>query len=105
MPYIEPETKSDRREQMDKIVDLMLEQDVKVDGDLNYILFSFFCKHMMKIGPSYNKMKNFRGELMEIHDHIESRFLVYYERNKMEENGDVPGAEELVEFIKNMNDK
>ncbi len=100
MPYIEPKEKSTRRRDMDKIVDLMMKEEVLVDGDLNYILFSFFCKHMLKVGPSYNKIKNFRGELTEIRDHIHERFLRQYEQRKCFENGDVPGAEELSRRIR-----
>lgn len=95
MPYV----KGEGRPELDKIVDLMLEQDLKIDGDLNYVLFSYFCRYMLKNGPSYNKMKNFRGELKEIHDHIESRILVLYEKKMELINGDVPGAQELLKII------
>ncbi len=95
MPYV----KQIERSELNKIVDLMLEQDLLVNGDLNYILFSYFCRYMVKIGPSYNKMKNFRGELKEIHDHIESRILILYEKKMELINGDVPGAQELLKII------
>lgn len=95
MPYVKPVGRPD----LDVIVDMMLKQGMKVDGDLNYVLFSFFCRYMVEIGPSYNKMKNFRGELKEIHDHIESRILVLYEKKMEQINGDVPGAQELLKMI------
>lgn len=79
MPYIE----SNRRKAMDvivekmgeldilgdkitdkskcnKIVQLMLNLDVKVDGDLNYILFAL-CKRHVK--PSYNNYKKYITKL------------------------------------------
>jgi len=80
---------------MDEVVDLLLKQGVVVDGDLNYILFSFFCRLMLKREPSYNKIKNFRAELDEVRGEIKERFLKLYEHRKRFENGDVPGAEEL----------
>ena len=95
MPYV----KEEGRPELNKIVDLMLEQDLLVNGDLNYVLFSYFCRYMVQQGPSYNKMKNFRGELKEIHDHIESRILVLYEKKMEQINGDVPGAQELLQII------
>ena len=83
MPYIKPE----RREEMDKIVESMVKADVKVDGDLNYILFKF-CKILIK-DPSYNKLKNFIGELRQCATEIERRILGPYEDQKIIENGDV----------------
>lgn len=82
MPYI----KQERRESMDKIVDLMSKQKVKVDGDLNYILFAF-CKRY--IYPSYGNYKNFCGELRQCATEIERRFLAEYEDEKIKLNGDV----------------
>jgi hypothetical protein len=82
MPYI----KKSKRYNMDKIVKLMIEQDVKGDGDLNYILFKF-CKE--KIKPGYQNYRNFIAELNECGEEIRRRFLTEYENKKIEENGDV----------------
>jgi len=87
MPYI----KQENRPTMNKVVDALKEANVQVNGDLNYIIFKF-CKDT--IGPvtdeqSYNRYKNFRGELMEIRDEIGRRFLAPYEDQKIIENGDV----------------
>lgn len=87
MPYI----KQKDRPTMNKVVDMMKEVGVKVNGDMNYILFKY-CKDT--IGPvtdeeSYNIYKNFRGELMEVRDEIGRRFLAPYEDQKIIENGDV----------------
>lgn len=87
MPYI----KQENRPTMNKVVEALKEAGVQVNGDLNYIIFKF-CKDT--IGPvtdeqSYNRYKNFRGELMEIRDEIGRRFLAPYEDIKIEENGDV----------------
>ena len=59
---------------------------LKVDGDLNYVLFAF-CKRHVK--PSYNNYKNFCGELRQCATEIERRLLGPYEDKKIEENGDV----------------
>ena len=82
MPYI----KQENRPAMDKVVDAMVEAGVKVNGDLNYILFKF-CKYHTT--PSYNNYKNFCGELNECVVEIRRRFTGPYESAKEEENGDV----------------
>jgi hypothetical protein len=82
MPYIKPENRKD----MDEIVELMAKKPVKVDGDLNYILYKF-CKYHVK--PSYNNFKNFCGELEECAAEIRRRILSEYENGKIKENGDV----------------
>jgi hypothetical protein len=80
MPYI----LKNRREQVDCIVNLMEEKQIKADGDLNYILFKF-CKNNIK--PSYNEYKNFIGELRQCATEIERKFLAPYEDLKENENG------------------
>lgn len=82
MPYI----KKDKRKFMDEIVQLMGDLNVKVDGDLNYILFKF-CKKYVK--PSYNNLKNYCGELRQCATEIERRLLAPYEDSKIKENSDV----------------
>lgn len=82
MPYIRP----NRRVQMDQVVKLMKNLNVKADGDLNYILFKL-CKEA--VTPGYNNYKNFIGELNECSNEIRRRFLSPYEDAKIEENGDV----------------
>jgi len=89
MPYIENKVTrlngKPRREEMDKIVDLMLKQGVKVNGDLNYILYKF----AKSIIPSYNNYKNIIGELNCCAKEIYRRLVVPYEDSKIKENGDV----------------
>ena len=82
MPYILPE----KRNNMNKVVEAMQEAGVKVDGDLNYILFKF-CKE--NIPASYNNYKNFCGELNETITEIRRRLLGPYEDKAKERNGDV----------------
>ena len=81
MPYIEDYL----RNELDSIVGEM-SYAVKVDGDLNYILFKF-CKE--NIRPSYNNYKNFIGELNECVAEIRRRLLAPYEDLKRQENGDI----------------
>ena len=82
MPYVKQEIRPD----LDHVVSTMVNMGVKVDGDLNYILFAF-CKRHIK--PSYNNYKNYCGELNECAAEIRRRFLVLHEKKKIEENGDV----------------
>lgn len=82
MPYILQEN----RPTMDKVVDAMVEAGVKVNGDLNYILFKFAKYHIPK---SYNSIKNFNGELNECIAEVRRRLLGPYETRKEVENGDV----------------
>jgi hypothetical protein len=83
MPYIENQ---ERRKELNRIVDFMLSLDVKLTGELNYILFKF-CK--VRIPASYNNYKNYLGELHECEEEIRRRFMVEHEKRKIEENGDV----------------
>ncbi len=82
MPYI----KMDRRKQLEPILKMLSEYEVKADGDLNYILFKY-CKYYVK--PSYNNYKNFCGELNQCVTEIERRILAPYEDEKIKENGEV----------------
>jgi len=82
MPYIKPEYRPD----CDKVVSMMKLIDIKVDGDLNYILYKY-CKE--NVDPSYNNYKNFCGELRQCATEIERRLVSEYEDKKITENGDV----------------
>jgi len=81
MPYVKPE----RRHKLDNIVSQMAEH-LKLDGDLNYVLFAYCRRH---VKPSYNNYKNFIGELNEAVAEIRRRMLAPYEDEKIKENGDV----------------
>ena len=82
MPYI----KQNRREDCDLVVKLLKEIHLRADGDLNYILYKF-CKEA--VDPSYNRYKNFIGELHECAHEIRRRLLSKYEDEKIDQNGDV----------------
>ena len=84
MPYIPNE--NDRRINLDEVVQLMIDLNVKVDGDLNYILYSF-CKRAIK--SSYNNLKNYCGELRQCATEIERRILAKHEDEAIERNGDI----------------
>ena len=64
----------------------MVKLGVKVNGDLNYILFKF-CKY--HVTPSYNNYKNYIGELTECGAEIRREILAPYEDQKKAENGEV----------------
>jgi len=82
MPYI---LKSDRA-RCDEVVKQMIASNIKVDGDLNYILFKF-CKYFYS--HSYNNLKNYCGELRQCATEIERKILAPYEEMKEKENGSV----------------
>jgi hypothetical protein len=82
MPYIQQEN----RKKMDEIVELMCKNGVRVDGDLNYILFAFCRRHVV---PSYANYRNFCGELACCREEIYRRLVTAYEDEKIRENGDV----------------
>lgn len=82
MPYIKQENRHD----CDVIVHEMKARSIKVNGDLNYILYAFCKRH---VSPSYNNYKNFCGELRQCATEIERRILAPYEDAKIMENGDV----------------
>ena len=82
MPYI----KQDRRKDLDTIVSDMWINDIKADGDLNYVLYAY-CKRCIK--HSYNNYKNYIGELRQCATEIERRLLAPYEDEKIIENGDI----------------
>jgi len=95
-----------------EIVDLMIDSGLKLNGDLNYILFKFAKYH---IKPSYNNYKmfisaleytvfntydssvyiinevilNLCGELNECVSEIRRKILGPYEEKAIERNGDV----------------
>jgi len=82
MPYI----KQERRADLNKVVIAMSEASLKVDGDLNYILFKYFLNN---ISLNYNSVKNYIGELNETIAEIRRRVLSKYEDEKILSNGDV----------------
>ena len=71
---------------MDRVIRAMIEAELQVDGDLNYILYKFAKYH---IKPSYKNYKNFLAELNEAAEEVRRRLLVPYEEKKMKENGDI----------------
>ena len=82
MPFVTP----DKKPNLDKVYDAMVEANIQADGDLNYILYKY-AKYQLKF--SYNNLKNFIAEMRECGAQIRSDFLVPYEKLKKEENGDV----------------
>jgi hypothetical protein len=80
MPYI----KKEDRPSKDRVVDVMIKENIVANGDLNYILFKY-CKYY--IPKSYNNLKNYCGELRQCATEIERRLLAEYENLKEKENG------------------
>jgi hypothetical protein len=82
MPYVTMK----RRNELNKIIELMEERDIKADGDLNYVLFAY-AKY--SIPASYNNYKNYIGELNETIAEIRRKILSPYEEIKEKENGPI----------------
>lgn len=82
MPYIEKH----KRPVLDALIEHMADVPIRVDGDLNYLLFAFCKRH---VEPSYAGYKNFCAELRQCVTEIERRLLGPYEDEKIAENGDV----------------
>ncbi|MBU1067321.1 hypothetical protein KKE60_06010 [Patescibacteria group bacterium] len=82
MPYI----KEDRRDRMDWVVKAMIDWDMKVNGELNYILYKYCLKYVPK---NYNSLKNYIGELSETITEIRRRILSPYEDEQKTMNGDI----------------
>ena len=82
MPYIP----KDKRPPMDEVVSLMMMNNVRPNGTLNYVLCSHFKRLKLE---SYNDIKNYLAELNEAAEEIRRRFLVEREKEKMRENGDI----------------
>ena len=80
MPYI---VKS-KRPKNDKVVKSMIDNDVKADGDLTYVLFKY-CKY--HVTPGYTNYKNFIGELEMCKLEIYRKLISNYENLKEKENG------------------
>jgi len=85
MPYIKD---LGRRQIISNIVDMIVSNQIKTDGELNCMLFMLF-RRMVERNMSYNKCKNFLSELEECSHEIRRRFLVSYETKKQLDNGDV----------------
>jgi len=82
MPYI----RQKRREELKPVIDTLIDHEVNIKGDLNYILFKY-CK--LSVEPSYNNYKEYIAELNECASEIRRRFLAPYEDKKIIENGDI----------------
>lgn len=82
MPYI----KQEDRVIKSRVIDVMCDVDVKANGDLNYILYTFCKRH---IPLNYNSIKNYCGELRQCATEIERRILASYEDEKKRTNGDI----------------
>jgi hypothetical protein len=82
IPYI----KQEDRPLMNLVVKAMADADVRANGDLNYILFTFCKRH---IDLNYNSLKNYIGELRQCATEIERRILGPYEDEKIKINKDI----------------
>ena len=82
MPFVIKE----KRPNLDKVYQAMIDAGIKADGDLNYVLYKFV---KYQITEGYGNYKNYMAELNECAEQIRNDFLVPYEKRKEFENGGV----------------
>ena len=80
-----------RRKELDKVVQVMEELEIKADGDLNYVLYKFARRNL---DVRYNTLKNYLGELNEAACQIRNDILVPYEAWLKQRYGDVIDEDE-----------
>ena len=79
MPYI----RQKRRGQLEDLLVNMMEHAIIADGDLNYLLFTYYKRYRPL---SYNAIKNYCGELRQCATEIERKILAPYEDTKEKDN-------------------
>jgi len=81
---VDPVVNRGRLEITNDKIDFMKDADIKVNGDLNYILYGFAIRNVKN-----NKFANFAMQLRLTVKKIEKEILAEYEDQKIIENGDV----------------
>ena len=76
--------KPQRMNEINNVISLMVEKDIKVDGDLNYVVFKYCTFHSDHVG--YDKMVSMLNATIK---QIRRGLLASYEESKIKENGDV----------------
>jgi len=71
-----------RRKELNRVVELMREKEIKVDGDLNYVIF----KYAKYLSNDAVKMVNLLSQIV---SSIRVNILAPYEDSKIKENGDL----------------
>ena len=82
MPYI----RQNRRGQLEDLLVSMMEHSIVADGDLNYLLYTYFYRYRPM---SYDRIKNYCGELRQCATEIERTLLGPYEDEKIKEYGGI----------------
>jgi len=83
MPYLKDKS---RREELDKIVNLMEDLCIQDDGEINYILYTYAVRN---VDRRYNPLKDFLSELREAECEIRRRLLIPAEEYAIVKNGDI----------------
>ena len=81
---IDPFVQKGRLELCGRIIDFMKEADIKVNGDLNYILYGFAIRNL-----NFEQYQSFCGQLRLAAKKVTIDILAPYEDQKIVENGDV----------------
>jgi hypothetical protein len=68
---------------LEAVINLMIEQDIKANGDLNYILFAYGKRYVSACRSNLIK------EILVARDKVGELLLAPYEDEKIKENGDV----------------
>ena len=80
---------SERMDLCERKINFMIKSDIKVNGDLNYILYGYCNHHITTFYHNKAQFSMFSKELREAACLIEVEILAPYEDKKIEENGDV----------------
>jgi hypothetical protein len=79
MPYIKPEDR-DR---------LLVDQQPKTPGELNYLVTILVLRYLKAKGPSYATYNDVLGVMSAVQHELYRRVIRHYEDRKIAENGDV----------------
>jgi hypothetical protein len=95
MPYI----KQERRNHMVEAIDRLC-QDIDSKGDLNYAICEIVGHLIINSKTiSYTNMSEFIDAVHDAECELRRRLLEPYENEKMNENGDVPSFEGILERL------
>lgn len=74
----------------------VLSNEIRVKGDLNYVICQLLGELILRDGIGYTTMSNWIDALPDAEDEARRRLLHPYENKMKEKNGDVESFEEIL---------